>query len=196
MALVKLEEDEARLKAALEETANQLAQTAKDKDHEAQSQTEASAALEKILEEQKFLQAQEGTDAERLKKLEAEKQKLEEKVTVLEGDYTALMQAAAESKAMSAALSGQIERAESRLKTLTDQKAQAETQKAEALAASSIKAQEQEALKQTESLKAAIEKLQAQKAKLAEKLDGMDESIKSARAAHEEAQNKRASFEA
>ncbi|MCD8497164.1 MAG: AAA family ATPase [Alphaproteobacteria bacterium] len=196
LSLMRLEEEDERLKNAIQETAAQLEQTGKDKDHEAQTLLESEKTLENILGEQSSLLALEGGEVERLKTLEAEKTRLEEKVTVLENDYTSLMQMAAEAKAQREALTRQIARAAERLESLASRKSEAESEKAGLEEGNELKALEKKALSAIEGLQSKIKTLQDKKTALAAGLEKSESAISAARTDSSEAQKALSSFQA
>ncbi|MCB1531285.1 MAG: chromosome segregation protein SMC [Alphaproteobacteria bacterium] len=128
IAMQRIEDEAARREEILQETQEQINQTAHDSEHEKQSLGESSTRLEQLEEEHKKLLEKEKNDDGSLEEKQKARDALEEKVVQLEEKYTALMQGEAESKARRQSLAQQIEQNQQRIETITARKqvAQAE----------------------------------------------------------------------
>lgn len=120
LTLQRLEDQARDLEDQLREATEQLERTQADKAHEETSLQDSSHTLERIAgEEQSIFESQGGEDAHMAEK-QAIKNRLEEKVVHLEGEYESFMKRTAEAKASRQGLERQIAADEQRLRSATD----------------------------------------------------------------------------
>ena len=112
--LRRLDDEEERLEAQINEYKNVLAQSALDSEHEIQTVEEITRTLAKIEGEECELQAQSNTEEE-IKRLSDERGERELDVLRLQENYQAVLEKAANLKATRNTLQGQLAQDESRL---------------------------------------------------------------------------------
>ncbi|MGB4106744.1 MAG: chromosome segregation protein SMC [Alphaproteobacteria bacterium] len=108
IALQRIEDESARHEKDLNETRDQLQQTVTDHTHESEVLKESEAILQRLETEHAGIIAEQERDSGKLEQKEGIKNELEQKVRALEEQYTALMQSAAEARAVKQALEQQI----------------------------------------------------------------------------------------
>lgn len=126
IALQRIEDENNRLDNALTETKERLEQTQADAAHEQQVLAESTVTLERIQEEEAKIIAAQSKDDGKLEEKNRVREELESKVMVLEEQYTALMQSAAESRARKQSLDQQITQTQDRLAVITARREKAE----------------------------------------------------------------------
>ncbi len=126
ITLQRLEDEASRLEKLIEDTKQQLAQTVSDEAHESTSASESATTLEKLTSEESSLIEMQGNEQSVLEEKEKIRAELEEKVTLLESRYTALMQGVAEKKARQEALQEQISQNRTRLDVVQSRRLKAE----------------------------------------------------------------------
>jgi chromosome segregation protein len=97
-----------------------MERTAADRAHEESSLQDSTATLERITGEEQRILSSQGSDDEHMSEKQSIKNRLEEKVVQLEGEYESFMKRAAEAKASRQGLERQVAADEQRLKSATD----------------------------------------------------------------------------
>jgi len=124
--LQRLEDESSRLEKMIEEAKAQLSQTLSDEAHENTSAYESASILEKISAEELSLLEMQKNEQSRLDEKDKARISLEEKVTLLETRYTAMMQGVAEKKARQESLQEQISQNRKRLEIVNARLAKAQ----------------------------------------------------------------------
>ncbi|MAE50240.1 MAG: chromosome segregation protein SMC [Micavibrio sp.] len=118
IALQRIEDEAQRLDNMIAEAKEQYEQTLNDEQHERVSAEESAEMLTIMQGEEKTLLEEQKHDEARFGEKEKAKDDLEQKVTALEAEHTALMQNEAESRAKQAALEDQLQQNKSRAELL------------------------------------------------------------------------------
>lgn len=115
--LKRIEDEENRISAQIEEAVNTLSQMASDRAHEEQVTEENSKTLERMNAEEQELRAQEGSEGE-LERLGEAKDAAQAKVDEVQAGYQALLEQTAHLKASRNTLLNQLNQDENRLRNL------------------------------------------------------------------------------
>lgn len=115
--LRRLDDEEQRITAMIEETKAALAHIANDRTHEEHSSNESTSTLEKLDSEEKELQAQSNTEEE-IKRLTNERGEKELDVLRLQENYQATLEQAASLKATRASLESRLSQDQNRLNSV------------------------------------------------------------------------------
>ena len=175
LTLQRLEDEAERHEQVLQETTDQLTQTAADETYEQQSLDDSSMTLEKLEEEQNTLIEDEKSQGDQLEEKQAKRDELESKVIALEEKYTALMQNEAERKARRQSLESQIDVNTQRIQTLRERKERADA--------------DLEALKKEDKDASEAKELQSKAKSLEEKVQKLLKDIEAAESTLEKARS-------
>ena len=184
LALQRLEDEQARLSEELETTKSQLSQIITDRNHEKQSLTENTAALERLTAEEETLRSKEKNQNDDLSDKEKVRDELKEIVGKLEERLNALVQDAAEVRARKQSLERQVEQDEASKERLSarlqDAEEQLKTTKEDMKSAVDTEGLRKiiaKAEKQLEDIVAKIEKGETEKQVLQDKQREISESL-------------------
>lgn len=108
IALQRIEDEAARHDKAMQDTQIQIEQTSIDIVHERHVLEESTATIERLEKQHADILADQANDSGKLEQKQAIKDELEKKVSLLEEQYTTLMQSAAETRAQKQSLEQQI----------------------------------------------------------------------------------------
>lgn len=120
--LQRIEDDEKRHKAQLEESAAQLAQARQDESHESQTFEENSKILERIQAEEKEIHSARSNEDITANRKKEERDTLNARLTACEERFTALKETMAESRARRNAAESKIKSATDRLDLLRERR--------------------------------------------------------------------------
>lgn len=126
--LQRIEEDEKRHKAQIEESRAQIAQARQDEAHESQMFEESMKILERIQVEEKEIHAARSNEDSVAERKKTERDNLHTRLIACEERFTALKAAIAESRAQRNAVENRVKSGSDRLKLLQDRKAKLETE--------------------------------------------------------------------
>lgn len=152
--LRRIDDEEERVTAQIDEAKTSLDQIAKDRQHEEQSSSENAQTLERLIAEEQELQARSDTQSE-IERLTNERGEKELDVLRLQENYQSSLEKAANLKATRATLQNQLAQDESRLASI---KARAESLKSQI----AQKRQQQEQAAPVDGITAEIETMDAQ----------------------------------
>ncbi|MCE7886122.1 MAG: chromosome segregation protein SMC [Alphaproteobacteria bacterium PRO2] len=127
IALQRIEDESERHEKALNDTEEQIRQSLIDHEHETQSLEESTSIFERLETEHAAIVAEQERDSGKLEQKEAIKNDLEQKVRALEEQYTAMMQSAAEGRALKQSLEQQIAQNTTRIESVNARKDKATT---------------------------------------------------------------------
>lgn len=196
IALQRLDDEAERLKLALAETQEQLAQTTHDFAHEKQSLTESASALERMQSEHETLVEEEKNASGALEAKKKAADELEAKVEKLESEYNTLIQGEAEKKARKQSLEQQIEQNTARLETIKERHNKAKADLQELLETDKNTAPIQALETEIKTLEDKSESLSGDISKEHKAYDALSGDIETARKALTDAQTKSSEYSA